>query len=105
MTNAFNKIYRAETVKVFSEEPSLQHLAASSAVTLSPYVGLECGGKLWGRSGEGGTQGDPKTGDEFSVTLQPTLVKLDTACREAGGFAMAGGDDVFSVGPRGVDQD
>ena len=47
-------------------------------------------------------QGDPKTGDEFSVTLQSSLVKLDAACKEAGGFTMAGADDVFPVGPRGA---
>ena len=51
---------------------------------------------------KGGTQGDPKTGDEFCVTIQPSLVKLDAACREAGGFAIAGADDIFPVGPRGV---
>ena len=65
ISNAFNEVLRAETVKVFSEEPSLQHLAAFTGVTLAPYIGLESGGKLWGSSGEGGTQGDPKTGDEF----------------------------------------
>ena len=36
------------------------------------------------------------------MTLQPSLVGLDTACREAGRFAIAGADDVFGVVPRGV---
>ena len=36
------------------------------------------------------------------MTIQPSLVKLDAACREAGGFAIAGADDIFPVGPRGV---
>ena len=46
---------------------------------------------------KGGTQGDPKTGDEFCVTIQPSLVKLDTE-----GFAIAGADDIFPVEPRGA---
>ena len=99
--NAFNEVYRAETVKMFSDEVSLQHMASFTAVTLTPTIGLECGGKLWGSSGEVGTQGDPKTGDKFCVTLQPSLEKLDTDIRARGGFAMAGADDIFGVGPRG----
>ena len=79
ISNAFNEVLRDETVKVFLEEPSLQHQAAFTGVTLAPYIGLESGGNLWGRSGEGGTQGDPKTGDDFCVTIQPSLVKLDAA--------------------------
>ena len=93
--NAFNEAYRAETVKVFSETPSLQHMVAFTGVTLAPVIGLECGGKLWGTSGEGGVQGDPITGDEFSVTLKPSLVKLDLHAREGGSFAIAGADNVL----------
>ena len=77
-------------------------MAAFAGVTLAPNIGLECGGKLWGTSGEGGTQGDPKTGDEFCVTLQPSLVKLDAEIRVGGGFAIAGADNIFGVGPRGT---
>ena len=73
---------QVKTVKVFLKEPSLQHLAAFTGVTLAPYIGLESGGKLRGRSREGGTQGDPKTGDKFCLTIQPSLVKLYAACRE-----------------------
>ena len=90
--NAFNEAFQAETVKVFSETPSLQHMATFTGVTLAPFIGLECRSKLWGNSGEGGVQGDPITGDEFSVTLQPSLVKLDLHAREGGGFAIAGAD-------------
>ena len=57
-------------MKVFSETPSLQHMATFTGVTLAPFIDLECGGKLWGKSGEGGVQGDPITGDKFCVTLQ-----------------------------------
>ena len=90
MKNAYNEMCRAETVKVVQEQPTLQHLETYMAVTLSPYSGLECGGRLWGRTGEGGTQGDPKTGDDFAVTLQPSLLLLDAACSEGGGLARAG---------------
>ena len=86
MRNAYNEMYRAETIKVMQEQPTLQHLATYSAVTLSPYSGLECGGRLWGRTIEGGTQGDPKTGDDFATTLQPSLLLLDAACGEGGGW-------------------
>ena len=102
IANAFNEVYRAETVKVFSEEPSLQHMTSFVGITLAPDIGLESGGKLWGSSPEGGTQGDPKTGDEFCVTLQPSLEKLDAASKVGGGFSIAGADDIFCVGPRGV---
>ena len=77
-------------------------MATFAGVTLAPNIGLECGGKLWGTSGEGGTQGDPKTGDEFCVTLQPSLVKLDAEIRVGGGFAIAGADNIFGVGLRGT---
>ena len=102
MRNAYNEMYRAETIKVMQEQPTLQHLATYSAVTLSPYSGLECGGRLWGRTIEGGTQGDPKTGDDFATTLQPSLLLLDAACGEGGGLARAGADDVIVLGPQGV---
>ena len=100
--NAFNEVFRAETIKVLSEAESLQHLAAFAGVTLAPEHGLEFGGRLWGKAPEGGTQGDPKTGDEFCVTLQPSLELLDAECKAHGGFAMGGADDIFAFGPRGV---
>ena len=93
---------RAETVKVLSETPSLRHLAAFAGVTLAPLSGLECGGRLWGRSEDGGTQGDPITGDEFCTTLQPSLELLDSTCKAADGFAIAGADDIFAFGRRGA---
>ena len=102
MRNAYNEMCRAETIKVMQEQPTLQHLATYSAVTLSPYSGLECGGRLWGRTGEGVTQGDPKTGDDFATTLQPSLLLLDAACGEEGGLARAGAYDVIVLGPQGV---
>ena len=96
--NAYNETSRAETIKVLSEEPRLQHLASFAAATLAPAFGLEAGGIVWGKTEEGGTQGDPKTGDLFSVTFQPSVVLLDNACRVGGGAARAGADDVFAIG-------
>ena len=54
--NAFNEMLRAETVKVFSEEPSLQHMAAFTGITLAPYIGLEIGASC----GEGQVKGELK---------------------------------------------
>ena len=99
--NAHNEVLRAETIKVLSESPNLRHLASFAGVTLAPHNGLECGGRLWGDAPEGGTQGDPKTGDEFCITLQPSLELLDADLKRHGGFAMGGADDIFAVGPRG----
>ena len=98
--NAFNEVCRAETLKVIENEPTLQHLTSYTAVTLAPESGLECGGKLWGRTDEGGTQGDTKTGDDFAVTLQPSILKLDNECSQSGGLARAGADDAFAFAPK-----
>ena len=101
--NAYNEMSRAETIRVMEADPSLRHLAAYSGVTLAPYSGLESGGRLWGSTGEGGTQGDSKTTDDFTVTLQPSVVKLDTACHdECGGIARGGADDIFAFAQRDV---
>ena len=47
------------------------------------------------KSGQGVAQGDPTSGDCFSVILQPSLVRLDSDCREGGGMARAGHDDIY----------
>ena len=64
--------------------------------------GLEAGGRLFGEAAEGRYQGDPKAGGGFAITLQPSLFKLDEACRQGGGMAWAGWDDVVAVGPAEV---
>ena len=46
-------------------------------------------------------QGDPPSGDLFSVGLQPDLVVLDKYCKAGGGQAIAGHDDVFAQGQLG----
>ena len=98
--NAYNETCRAETVKIMQSEESLEHLACYTAATLAPHSGLECGGKLIGTTGEGGTQGDSRTTDDFVITLQPSLVRLDTACKQEGGQASGGADDCFAFAPR-----
>ena len=102
LTNAHNQFFRAETIQCIENEPRLRHMASYAGVILSPESGLEAGGKLWGRAREAGTQGDPSTGDLFAITLQPSLVRLDRACRAGGGLAMAGADDIVAQGPREV---
>ena len=77
--NAHNEAIRAETVRVMESEPTLRHLASYTAAILAPHSGLESGGHLWGMTGEGGTQGDPRTSDDFIITLQPSLILLDAA--------------------------
>ena len=59
---------------------------------------LEAKGKLWGRAESGGPKGGPATGDIFVVALQPSLERRDAACKGAGGFAIAGADDVVAQG-------
>ena len=56
-------------------------------------------GVRWGVTGQGVAQGDPKSGDFFCIGLQPSLVMLDSDCREGGGMARAGADDVCAIGP------
>ena len=68
--NAYNEKSRYAIIEAFQNEPSLKHLAHFVAVTLAPVSGLESGGVLWGDTGEGTTQGDPKATMEFCVGLQ-----------------------------------
>ena len=57
--NAFNQVHRESIISALSDDPSLQHMAWSAACQLGSEHGLETGGKLWGVSGVGATQGDP----------------------------------------------
>ena len=69
---------------------------------MTPEVALETAGVRWGRTGQGLAQGDPPSGDCFSVGLQPFLVRLDSDCREGGGMARAGHDDIMAIRPKDV---
>ena len=82
-------------------EPTLSHLSSFTAAILTPEVALETAGVRLGRAGQE-AQGDPPSGDCFSVGLQPSLVRLDSDCREGGGMARAGHDDIMAIGPKDV---
>jgi hypothetical protein len=97
--NAYNEISRWAIIDAFLSVPTLQHLAYFGAVTLAPVSGLESGGTLWGEAEEGDTQGDPAASMRFCVALQPSLVRLDEACRRGEGMARDGADDVAAIGP------
>ena len=99
LKNAFNEMSRRAIMDVIAEEPSISHLETFVAAISAPIVALETGGKRWGESGDGVAQGDPPSGDLFSVGLQPDLVVLNRDCRVGGGQAIAGHDDVFAQGP------
>ena len=102
LKNAYNEISRTSIIEAFEAEPSLRHLASFYGVTLAPKMGLETGGKVFGRSEEGEGQGDPKASAGFCTGLQPSLVQLDAACRAGEGSAIAGADDIYAVGPSEV---
>jgi hypothetical protein len=57
--NAFNQVHRESIISALSDDPSLEHMAWSAACQLASEHGLETGGKLWGASGVGATQGEP----------------------------------------------
>ena len=99
LKNAFNEISRRSILDVLDSEDSLKHLVTFSAAILAPVAALESGGQVWGETAEGVGQGDPPSGDLFSVGLHPDLLELDRTCREGGGQARAGHDDVFAQGP------
>ena len=102
LMNAFNEISRRAVIDVISSVSSLSHLETFTAAILSPVAVLETGGRQWGETGEGMGQGDPPSGDLFSVGLHPDLLELDRVCRQGGGQARAGHDDVFAQGPANI---
>ena len=99
MKNGFNEVAQASIVAGLEEEPSLQHLAWYGGTTYAAGHGLESGGKVWGQSEEGETQGAPRAGAFFCVGWQKYLRQLDETVSAAGGMARAGWDDLYVVGP------
>ena len=93
---------RRAVIDVLEPEDSLKHFVTFAATILSPVAALESAGKVWGETGEGMGQGDPPSGDLFSVGIHPDLVELDRACSVGGGQARAGHDDVFAQGPADI---
>ena len=100
--NAFNAISRAAIIENLQAEPSLQHLAWFAALTLSPELGLESGGELWGKACEGETQGDTKAGAFFCVGIQPLVRELCSTVGDVGGVGLFGMDDGYVAGPSDV---
>ena len=101
LKNAFNEVSRRAILDVLLKEPALKHLVTFAATILAPSLSLESYGKIWVK-GEGVVQGDPPSGDFFAIGLHSDLLELDKACREGGGIARAGHDDVFAMGPPNV---
>ena len=102
MKNCYNAISRSSILEVIVATPELQHLSTFAAAVSAPEPALEARGKVWGRTSEGRGQGDPFSGEEVAIGLQPSLVKLDAECKAGGGISRAGADDVFAVGPEEV---
>ena len=102
LTNAFNENARAAVIESLESEPTLKHLAWFAATVLAPYSGLETGGRKWGETGEGGTQGGPELSSFFCVDIQSAVRRLDERCRGAGGMAKFVMDDGYAVGPAEV---
>ena len=100
--NAFNQVHRNAIITALEDDPSLQHMAWSAACQLAPEHGLESGGKLWGVSGVGATQGDPASSPYFCVSWHKWVRELDTTLAQAGGLCRFGMDDGYCVAPSNV---
>ena len=96
-TNAFNSDSRASVVEALVEEPSLQHLAWSTACQLAPCYGLENRGEKWGEGEERVTQGDPPASPQFCASWHQPVRELDAALAPEG-MAKFGMDDGYCVG-------
>ena len=97
--NGYNEAARSAMVAAIHSEPSLRHMAWHAGTTLAPSPGLESQGRLWGRTGEGSTQGSPEGGPWFCITWQEHLLELEASLKAAGGMVRAGWDDLYPVGP------
>ena len=100
--NAHNEVSRASILEAFDREPSLRHLAWHVATCLSPHTNLESGGRLWGETGEGHSQGDPEAGACFCVAWHQEVRDLDARLSAAGGMAKLGNDNGYAIGPADV---
>lgn len=80
--NAFNESARATAVTALQQEPSLAHLAYYAATTFLPSQSMESRGKLWGRAGDGPTQGSLEAESLFAI--QKYLVELDSTLAAVG---------------------
>ena len=99
VANAHNEVSRAAVVEVLESVPELQHLAQHAATCLSGHQGLEVKGELWGRNGEGESQGDPEASPLFCVAWHPIVKELDSKLAAVGGKSLFGNDDGYLIGP------
>ena len=90
MKNAFNACSRAALITQLEEEPTLHHLTGHAANTLAPHIGLDAGGRKWGESGEGFTQGNPESGAWFCLAFHKCIRKLDAALAGVGAWPRLG---------------
>ena len=102
VANAHNEVSRAAVVEVLESVPELQHLAQHAATCLSGHQGLEVKGELWGRNGEGESQGDPEASPLFCVAWHPIVKELDSKLAAVGGKSLFGNDDGYLIGPASI---
>ena len=100
--NAHNEVSRASILEALDNEPSLRHLVWHVATCLAANTGLESGGKLWGETGEGHSQGDPEAGGCFCIAWHAEVRELDAILRDVQGMAKFGNDDGYAIGPANV---
>ena len=95
--NAFNSCSQASTVTALTEEPSLRHLAWTTACQLAPCHGLETRGEKWGRGEDGTTQGDPPASAQFCTSWHQWVRELGKALGPEG-MAKFGRDNGYFLG-------
>ena len=100
--NAHNEVSRSSIIEALEREPSLRHLAWHVATCLAATTSLESGGKVWGETGEGHSQGDPEASSCFCIAWHQEVIQLDRTLQAAGGMAKFGNDDGYAIGPASV---
>ena len=100
--NAHNEVARSSIIVALDREPTLRHLAWHVATCLAPTTSLESGGKIWGETGEGHSQGDPEASGCFCVAWHQEVIALDNTLTAVGGMARFGNDDGYAIGPKEV---
>ena len=97
--NAHNEVARSSIIEGLEREPSLRHLAWHVATCLASTTNLESGGKIWGETGEGHSQGDPEASSCFCIAWHQDVIELDRTLSGVGGMARFGNDDGYAIGP------
>ena len=100
--NAHNEVSRSSIIEALEREPSLRHLAWHVATCLAATTSLESGGRVWGETGEGHSQGDPEASSCFCIAWHQEVIQLDRTLQAVGGMAKFGNDDGYAIGPASV---